>query len=61
MNTPEPSTISRDALRVRSTTPHLPSNEGFFRALRIVIPDGSFLPRRCAMWPTPSTTIPTSS
>ncbi len=63
MNTPEPSTISaaRYAFKI-VTTPHLPSNEGFFRALRIVIPDGSFLkprfPAACAMWPTPSTTIP---
>jgi N-methylhydantoinase B len=63
MNTPEPSTISatRYAFKI-VTTPHLPSNEGFFRALNIVIPDGSFLkprfPAACAMWPTPSTTIP---
>ncbi|MEI6170916.1 MAG: hydantoinase B/oxoprolinase family protein [bacterium] len=63
MNTPEPSTISatRYAFKI-VTTPHLPCNEGFFRALRIVIPDGSFLkprfPAACAMWPTPSTTIP---
>lgn len=63
MNTPEPSTISaaRYAFKI-VTTPHLPSNEGFFRALRIVIPEGSFLkprfPAACAMWPTPSTTIP---
>ena len=63
MNTPEPSTISaaRYAFKI-VTTPHLPSNEGFFRALKIVIPDGSFLkprfPAACAMWPTPSTTIP---
>ena len=63
MNTPEPSTISatRYAFKI-VTTPHLPSNEGFFRALQIVIPDGSFLkprfPAACAMWPTPSTTIP---
>ncbi len=63
MNTPEPSTISatRYAFKI-VTTPHLPSNEGFFRALKIVIPDGSFLkprfPAACAMWPTPSSTIP---
>jgi N-methylhydantoinase B len=63
MNTPEPSTISatRYAFKIM-TTPHLPSNEGFFRALRIIIPEGSFLkpkfPAACAMWPTPSTTIP---
>jgi len=63
MNTPEPSTISatRYAFKI-VTTPHLPSNEGFFRALDIVIPEGSFLkprfPAACAMWPTPSTTIP---
>ena len=63
MNTPEPSTVSatRYAFKI-VTTPHLPSNEGFFRALDIVIPDGSFLkprfPAACAMWPTPSTTIP---
>jgi len=63
MNTPEPSTISatRYAFKI-VTTPHLPCNEGFFRALRIVIPEGSFLkprfPAACAMWPTPSTTIP---
>ncbi|MEN6368881.1 MAG: hydantoinase B/oxoprolinase family protein [Thermotogota bacterium] len=63
MNTPEPSTISatRYAFKI-VTSPHLPSNEGFFRALRIVIPDGSFLkpkfPAACAMWPTPSSTIP---
>jgi len=63
MNTPEPSTISatRYAFKI-VTTPHQPSNEGFFRALDIVIPDGSFLkphfPAACAMWPTPSSTIP---
>ncbi len=63
MNTPEPSTISatRYAFKI-ITTPHQPSNEGFFRALNIVIPDGSFLkpefPAACAMWPTPSSTIP---
>jgi len=63
MNTPEPSTISasRYAFKI-VTTPHLPSNEGFFRALKIIIPEGSFLkprfPAACAMWPTPSTTIP---
>lgn len=63
MNTPEPSTISasRYAFKI-VTTPHLPCNEGFFRALKIIIPDGSFLkphfPAACAMWPTPSTTIP---
>lgn len=63
MNTPEPSTISatRYAFKI-VTTPHHPSNEGFFRALNIVIPDGSFLkprfPAACAMWPTPSSTIP---
>ena len=63
MNTPEPSTISaaRYAFKI-ITTPHLPSNEGFFHALKIVIPDGSFLkpqyPAACAMWPTPSSTIP---
>jgi len=63
MNTPEPSTISaaRYAFKI-ITTPHLPCNEGFFRALNIVIPDGSFLkpefPAACAMWPTPSSTIP---
>ncbi len=63
MNTPEPSTVSatRYAFKI-VTTPHLPSNEGFFRALNIVIPDGSFLkphfPAACAMWPTPSSTIP---
>jgi len=63
MNTPEPSTISatRYAFKI-ITTPHQPSNEGFFRALNIVIPEGSFLkpefPAACAMWPTPSSTIP---
>ncbi len=63
MNTPEPSTISatRYAFKI-VTTPHQPSNEGFFRALDIVIPEGSFLkpefPAACAMWPTPSSTIP---
>ena len=63
MNTPEPSTISasRYAFKI-VTTPHLPSNEGFFRALKIIIPEGSYLkprfPAACAMWPTPSTTIP---
>ncbi len=63
MNTPEPSTVSatRYAFKI-VTTPHHPSNEGFFRALNIVIPDGSFLkprfPAACAMWPTPSSTIP---
>jgi len=63
MNTPEPSTISatRYAFKI-VTTPHQPSNEGFFRALKIVIPEGSFLkpefPAACAMWPTPSSTIP---
>ena len=63
MNTPEPSTISaaRYAFKI-VTTPHLPSNEGFFRALKVIIPEGSFLkprfPAACALWGTPSTTIP---
>lgn len=63
MNTPEPSTISatRYAFKI-ITTPHQPSNEGFFRALDIIIPNGTFLkpefPAACAMWPTASTTIP---
>jgi N-methylhydantoinase B len=63
MNCPEPSTISacRYAFKI-VTTPHQPSNEGFFRPLEISIPDGSFLkprfPAACAMWPTPSATIP---
>ena len=62
MNTPEPSTISATRCGFKIvTTPDLPSNEGFFRPLKIIIPEGSFLkprfPAACAMWPTPSTTI----
>ncbi len=63
MNVPETSTISsaRYGFKV-ITTPDLPSNEGFFRPLKVVIPDGSFLkpkfPAACAMWPVPTTTIP---
>jgi N-methylhydantoinase B len=63
MNTPEPSTISAARCGFKIiTTPHLPSNEGLFRALKLIIPEGSYLkphpPAACAMWPTPSTTIP---
>jgi N-methylhydantoinase B len=63
MNVPEPSTIcaSRYAFKI-ITTPHLPSNEGFFHPLKIIIPDGSLLkaqfPAACAMWPTPTNVIP---
>lgn len=63
MNVPEPSTISsaRYAFKI-VTTPDLPSNEGSFRPLKVVIPKGSLLnpqfPAATAMWPTPTTTIP---
>jgi N-methylhydantoinase B len=63
MNVPEPSTISsaRYAFKI-ITTPDQPSNEGFFRPLKVIIPDGSILkphfPAACAMWPTPTTSIP---
>jgi N-methylhydantoinase B len=63
MNVPEPSTIcaSRYAFKI-VTTPNLPSNEGFFRPLKIIIPEGSLLkaqfPAACAMWPTPTNVIP---
>ena len=63
MNVPEPSTISSARYGFKIvTTPDLPSNEGFFRQLKTVIPEGSLLkaefPAACAMWPTPTTTIP---
>lgn len=63
MNVPETSTISsaRYGLKI-ITTPDLPSNEGFFRPLKVIIPEGSLLkpkfPAACAMWPAPTTTIP---
>lgn len=63
MNVPEPSTISsaRYAFKI-ITTPDQPSNEGFFRPLKVIIPKGSMLspnfPAATAMWPTPTTTIP---
>lgn len=63
MNVPEPSTISsvRYGFKIL-TTPELPNNEGFFRPLRVIIPEGSFLkpklPAATAMWPTPTTSIP---
>jgi len=63
MNVPEPSTIcaSRYGFKI-VTTPNLPSNEGFFRPLKIIIPEGSLLkaqfPAACAMWPTPTNVIP---
>ena len=63
MNVPEPSTIcaSRYAFKI-VTTPDIPSNEGFFHPLKIIIPDGSLLkaqfPAACAMWPTPTNVIP---
>jgi len=63
MNVPEPSTIcaSRYGFKV-ITTPGRPSNEGFFRPLKIIIPEGSLLkaqfPAACAMWPTPTNVIP---
>ncbi|MFO7889899.1 MAG: hydantoinase B/oxoprolinase family protein [bacterium] len=63
MNVPEPSTVcaSRYAFKIL-TTPHQPSNEGFFHPLNIKIPDGSLLkaqyPAACAMWPTPTNVIP---
>ncbi len=63
MNVPEPSSISSARYGFKIiTTPDLPSNEGFFRPLTIVIPEGSLLkpkfPAACAMWPAPTTTIP---
>lgn len=63
MNTPEPSTISATRYGFKIiTTPLLPSNEGFFRPLEVIIPDSSILkpdfPAATAMWPTPITTIP---
>ena len=63
MNVPEPSTISSARYGFKIiTTPALPSNEGFFRPLKIIIPEGSLLkpqfPAACAMWPVPTTTIP---
>lgn len=63
MNVPKPSTISsaRYAFKL-ITTPFLPNNEGCFRPLNIIIPKGSILdpvsPAACAMWPTPTTSIP---
>jgi len=63
MNVPEPSTVSSARYGFKIiTTPQLPSNEGFFRPLKVVIPEGSLLkpkfPAACAMWPAPTTTIP---
>ncbi|HUT66065.1 MAG TPA: hydantoinase B/oxoprolinase family protein [Spirochaetota bacterium] len=63
MNVPEPSTISSARYGFKIiTTPDLPSNEGFFRPLKVVIPEKSLLkprfPAACAMWPAPTTTIP---
>jgi N-methylhydantoinase B len=63
MNTPEPSTISATRYGFKIiTTPLQPSNEGFFRPLEVIIPEGSILkpkfPAATAMWPTPITTIP---
>jgi N-methylhydantoinase B len=63
MNVPRPSTISSARYGFKIvTTPQLPSNEGFFRPLKVIIPEGSLLnpkfPAACAMWPAPTTTIP---
>ena len=63
MNVPETSTISSARYGFKIiTTPDLPSNEGFFRPLKVTIPEGSLLkpqfPAACAMWPVPTTTIP---
>ncbi|UCB46020.1 MAG: hydantoinase B/oxoprolinase family protein [Spirochaetota bacterium] len=63
MNVPEPSTVSSARYGFKIiTTPDLPSNEGFFRPLKVIIPEGSLLkpkfPAACAMWPAPTTTIP---
>jgi N-methylhydantoinase B len=63
MNVPEPSTVSSARYGFKIiTTPDLPSNEGFFRPLKVIIPEGSLLkpkfPAACAMWPVPTTTIP---
>ncbi|MCR4404923.1 MAG: hydantoinase B/oxoprolinase family protein [Candidatus Acetothermia bacterium] len=63
MNVPLPSTISSARYGFKIvTTPHLPNNEGFFRPLKIIVPEGSFLnprfPAATAMWPAPTTTIP---
>lgn len=63
MNVPLPSTISSARYGFKIvTTPDLPNNEGFFRPLKIVVPEGSLLnprfPAATAMWPTPTTTIP---
>jgi N-methylhydantoinase B len=63
MNVPRPSTVSSARYGFKIvTTPDLPSNEGFFRPLKVIIPEGSLLnpkfPAACAMWPAPTTTIP---
>ncbi|GAH55856.1 unnamed protein product, partial [marine sediment metagenome] len=63
MNVPKPTSISSARYGFKIiTTPDLPSNEGFFRPLKIVIPESSLLnpkfPAACAMWPAPTTTIP---
>ena len=63
MNVPKPTSISSARYGFKIiTTPDLPSNEGFFRPLKIVIPESSLLnpkfPAACAMWPVPTTTIP---
>jgi N-methylhydantoinase B len=63
MNVPRPSTVSSARYGFKIvTTPQLPSNEGFFRPLKVIIPEGSLLnprfPAACAMWPAPTTTIP---
>lgn len=63
MNVPLPSTISSARYGFKIvTTPHLPNNEGFFRPLKIIVPEGSLLnprfPAATAMWPAPTTTIP---
>ncbi|HAF71132.1 MAG: 5-oxoprolinase (ATP-hydrolyzing) [Acetothermia bacterium 64_32] len=63
MNVPLPSTISSARYGFKIvTTPDLPNNEGFFRPLKIIVPEGTLLnprfPAATAMWPTPTTSIP---
>lgn len=63
MNVPRASTIcsARYGFKI-VTSPRTPTNEGLFKPLDIEIPENSLLnpdpPAACAMWPTPTTSIP---
>lgn len=63
MNLPFPTTVSAVHYGFKIiTSPNLPSNDGFFENLELVVPEKTLLnpvlPAACSQWPAPATTIP---